>query len=86
MTEFTPFDLEYTQSKWEQIVDFNLTESGVHPMELGALIGDNAQFAEMLMATEINYPHVNGIPSLRENIARLYNGADVPNILSLIHI
>lgn len=81
MNHFIPFDLEYTQSKWEQVVDFNLTESGVHPMELGALIGDDAQFAEMLMLTEINYPHVNGIPSLRENIARLYEGATVPNVL-----
>lgn len=81
MIEFTPFDLEYTQSKWEQVVDFNLTESGVHPIELGALIGEDATFAERLMATEINYPHVNGIPSLRENIARLYSGATVPNVL-----
>jgi len=34
-----------------------------------------------LLATEINYPHVNGIPELRQNIARLYNGAGVENVL-----
>ena len=78
---FIPFDLEYAQSKWEQIVDFNLTESGVHPMQLAELINGDSQLLEALMTTEINYPHVNGNPELRENIARLYNGADISNIL-----
>ena len=59
---FTPFDLEYTQSKWEQIVDFNLTESGVHPLRLDELLGDDQAKVAGLMATEINYPHVNGSP------------------------
>ncbi|MDJ0753905.1 MAG: aminotransferase class I/II-fold pyridoxal phosphate-dependent enzyme [Ardenticatenaceae bacterium] len=73
---FTPFDLEYTQSKWEQIVEFNLTESGVHPISLEELLdGDESKITDLLK-TEINYPHVNGIPELRENIARLYEGAN----------
>ncbi len=76
---FTPFDLEYTQSLWEQKVDINLTESGVHPMRLDELIGEDT-FSELL-ATEINYPHVNGNPELRERIAALYNGAGVENVL-----
>jgi hypothetical protein len=64
--QFTPFDLEYTQSVWEQKVDFNLTESGVHPIRLDELLGDdNDKLAEML-STEINYPHVNGDPELRQ--------------------
>lgn len=73
---FTPFDLEYTQSKWEQIVEFNLTESGVHPISLEELLdGDKSKIADLLK-TEINYPHVNGIPELRDNIACLYEEAD----------
>lgn len=72
---FTPFDLEYTQSKWEQLVDFNLTESGVHPISLAELLGGDTEKLNRLLATEINYPHVNGNPELREHIARLYNGA-----------
>ena len=36
--KFTPFDLEYIQSKWEQVVEFNLTESGVHPISLADII------------------------------------------------
>lgn len=78
---FTPFDLEYTQSRWEQQVDINLTESGVHPISLGELLGDDPGHLDRLLATEINYPHVNGNPALRENIARLYDGATIDNVL-----
>ena len=81
LMQFTPFDLEYTQSVWEQDVDINLTESGVHPMRLDELLGGDSGMQKKLLATEINYPHVNGIPPLRENIAALYDGADVANVL-----
>jgi len=79
--QFTPFALEYTQSVWEQKVDFNLTESGVHPIRLDDLLGDDKDKLAELLATEINYPHVNGNPELRENIAALYSGAGVENVL-----
>ncbi len=79
--KFSPFDLEYTQSLWEQQVEINLTESGVHPMRLDELIGDDPDLLQSLLRTEINYPHVNGNPSLRENIAALYNGAGIENVL-----
>lgn len=78
---FTPFDLEYTQSVWEQKVDFNLTESGVHPMRLDELLGQDGELVSKILGTEINYPHVNGNPALRENIASLYDGAGVENVL-----
>ncbi|MDG1024734.1 MAG: aminotransferase class I/II-fold pyridoxal phosphate-dependent enzyme [Gammaproteobacteria bacterium] len=79
--KFTPFDLEYTQSVWEQKVEFNLTESGVHPITLQELIGEDEGLLERLLQLEINYPHVNGIPPLRENIAALYDGAGTENVL-----
>jgi len=78
---FTPFDLEYTQSIWEQKVDINLTESGVHPIRLDELLGEDGEKVAELLATEINYPHVNGNPELRESIAALYNGAGIGNVL-----
>lgn len=81
---FKPFDLEYSQSVWEQDVDFNLTESGVHPITLSELIGDNDALQAQLLATEINYPHVNGIPRLRESIASLYEEATIDNVLVTI--
>ena len=52
--QFTPFDLEYTQSIWEQKVDFNLTESGVHPIRLDDLLGDDTDKLASLLSTEIN--------------------------------
>lgn len=75
------FDLEYHQSLWEQQVDINLTESGVHPITLRELLQDDPSYIEKLLATEINYPHVNGLPLLRERIAALYDNADVKNVL-----
>lgn len=79
--KFTPFDLEYSQSVWEQKVDFNLTESGVHPITLQELIGNDESLLNKLLSTEINYPHVNGSPQLRESIASLYNQATINNVL-----
>jgi aspartate/methionine/tyrosine aminotransferase len=79
--KFTPFDLELTQSIWEQKVDINLTESGVHPIRLDELLGDDKEKITEVLATEINYPHVNGNPELREGIARLYDNAAVDNVL-----
>ena len=79
--QFTPFDLEYTQSIWEQQVDINLTESGVHPIRLDELLGDDKEQLASLLSTEINYPPVNGNPALRENIAALYDGAAIDNVI-----
>lgn len=84
---FIPFQLEVIQSQWEQRVEFNLVESGVHPLRLGELLAAGPLSMEDLLATELNYPHVNGIPQLRERIAALYPGghgaaaADVDNVL-----
>ena len=38
MTQIQPFEMERMMSKWEKTVDFNLSESGVHPMTLGDLL------------------------------------------------
>jgi len=68
-------------SKHEQEVEYNLSESGVHPMTLEELIALDPAANEKLLATEINYPHANGIPELRENIAAMYDGATADNVL-----
>lgn len=81
MNEFIPFEMERAMSKFEQEVQFNLSESGVHPMTLGALLEHSPVAMEQLLATEINYPHVNGIPRLRTNIAATYEGATRRNVL-----
>ena len=81
MSQFQPFVMERMMSRFEQDVDFNLSESGVHPMLLKELLCDHPHGVEALMNTDMNYPHVNGIPELRHNISRLYDGAAPKNVL-----
>ena len=53
---FANFDLEYTQSIWEQRVDINLTESGVHPIRLDELLdGDADKLAELMSNSAISF-------------------------------
>jgi aspartate/methionine/tyrosine aminotransferase len=81
MPEFHPFLMERMMSLYEQDVDYNLSESGVHPISLGDLLEYEPAATERLLATELNYPYVNGIPLLRGRIAALYDGATVDNVL-----
>ncbi|KPK87800.1 MAG: hypothetical protein AMS27_01340 [Bacteroides sp. SM23_62_1] len=81
MAQFQPFEMERFMSVNEQDVDYNLSESGVHPMQLRELLGFDDSCLDILLETEINYAHANGIPELRENIARLYTGASPENVL-----
>jgi len=78
---FFPFEMERMMSRFEQAVDYNLSESGVHPVLLREMCEYDAGLLERLLATDLNYPHVNGIPQLRENIAALYEGATAANVL-----
>ena len=80
MTTFQPFDMERMMSKWENVVEYNLSESGVHPVTVRELMGDPAMVEELL-DTELNYPQTNGIIQLREHIAALYPGASPDNVL-----
>jgi aspartate/methionine/tyrosine aminotransferase len=81
MPAFQPFAMERYMSAWEQEVEFNLSESGVHPMLLSELLDLKDGSLEELLATDINYAHANGRPELRENIARMYDGATADNVL-----
>ena len=80
MTTFQPFDMERMMSKWENIVEYNLSESGVHPVTVRELL-DDPTMVEELLATELNYPQTNGTVELREHIAALYPGAMPDNVL-----
>ena len=55
MTTFQPFDMERMMSKWENVVEYNLSESGVHPVTVRELLGDWT-LVEELLDTELNYP------------------------------
>ncbi len=81
MTEFQPFAMERLMSRFERAVEYNLSESGVHPVLLSELLAEDRGHIERLLTTDLNYPHVNGIPELRERIAALYDGAGAENVL-----
>lgn len=81
MSQFQPFVMERMQSKWENVVEYNLSESGVHPMQLGELLALNGTTVADLADVEINYPQANGAIELRDTIAQLYRGADRDNVL-----
>jgi aspartate/methionine/tyrosine aminotransferase len=80
MPAFQPFEMERMMSKWENVVEYNLSESGVHPVTIRELVDDPA-VVEELLTTELNYPQANGIVELREHIAALYPGATPENVL-----
>jgi aspartate/methionine/tyrosine aminotransferase len=79
-SEFFPFELERFMSIWEHRVEYNLSESGVHPMKIDELVQDG-QLIEELLATEMGYVQTNGSIELRERIAALYPGAKPENVL-----
>ena len=80
MARFQRFDMERMMSKWENVVAYNLSESGVHPTTIRDLVQDPA-VVEELLTLGLNYPQANGILPLRENIAALYPGATPDNVL-----
>jgi aspartate/methionine/tyrosine aminotransferase len=75
-----PFEMERMQSTWENVVKFNMSESGVHPVPLEELIAERADRSEFLQI-ELGYSQSNGTPDLRQKIAAMYPGATGDNVL-----
>ncbi len=80
ISEFQTFAMERMMSKWENVVEYNLSESGVHPTTIRELVNDPV-VVEELLNTELNYAQANGVIELREHIAALYPGATPDNVL-----
>ena len=74
------FEMERMQSTWENVVDYNLSESGVHPLNLKEMLAPGE--IEALTELELGYTQTNGTPGLRRNIARLYPGISLDQILA----
>ncbi|HEX3704170.1 MAG TPA: aminotransferase class I/II-fold pyridoxal phosphate-dependent enzyme [Vicinamibacterales bacterium] len=74
-----PFAMERMQSTYENLVDFNLSESGVHPLALGDLVSDEASRAALL-AEHLRYTQSNGTIPLRTAIAGLYAGTTADHV------
>ena len=74
------FKMERMQSTWENVVDYNLSESGVHPLNLKELL--TPAEIEDLTEVELGYTQTNGTTGLRERIASLYPGIGLEQILT----
>ena len=75
-----PFTLERWQSIWENQVSINLSESGVHPLTVEALVTEGDQLARVLRQP-LGYSQTNGSEQLRSRVAELYAGASAANVL-----
>jgi aspartate/methionine/tyrosine aminotransferase len=74
-----PFAMERMQSTYENSVAFNLSESGVHPLQLGELVEDEAE-RQALMHEPLRYTQTNGTEALRSQIASHYPGSSVEHV------
>src|SRR2546428_1674759 len=90
------FEMERWQSTWENAVDFNLSESGVQPIPLRELLGNEAA-TERFLDYPLAYSQGNGTPELRTKIAAMYrdvspnqvlvtNGSSEANLLAMWHL
>ena len=68
------FEMERMQSTYENLVEFNLSESGVQPLTPRELVED-AEGLEGLLDQRLVYTQSNGTIDLRRAIASIYPGA-----------
>lgn len=74
-----PFEMERMQSTWENVVEYDMSESGVRPLtlrELGAM-GFNL---EQALDMPLGYSQSNGTIELREKLAAIYHGVTLDQI------
>ncbi|HEY7499127.1 MAG TPA: aminotransferase class I/II-fold pyridoxal phosphate-dependent enzyme [Vicinamibacterales bacterium] len=74
------FAMERLQSTWENLVQLNISESGVEPLRVEELLDDPSALPALL-AQPLAYLQTNGTEELRASIARLYPGAATTNVL-----
>lgn len=67
-----PFAMERMQSTWENLVDCNLSESGVYPLTARELLGGAT---DALLDQPLAYTQSNGTVALRALVAALHPGA-----------
>lgn len=75
-----PFTLERWQSIWENQVEINLSESGVHPLTVEELV-DDVDDLQRILRQPLGYPQTNGSEALRARVAELYPGTTAQNVL-----
>jgi aspartate/methionine/tyrosine aminotransferase len=73
------FEMERMQSTWENLVDYDMSESGVRPLTLRELVEMGFDL-EGFMDQPLGYSQSNGTIELRERLAAIYPGADLEQI------
>ncbi len=73
------FEMERMQSTWENVVEMDMSESGVRPVSLREL-GEMGLDLDRLLDMPLGYSQSNGTIPLRESLAAIYPGATVDYI------
>ena len=73
------FEMERMQSTWENVVDYDMSESGVRPLTLRELVAMGFDLDEFL-DQPLGYSQSNGTIELRERIAAIYPGATIEQV------
>jgi aspartate/methionine/tyrosine aminotransferase len=68
------FEMERMQSTWENVVEMDMSESGVRPVSLREL-GEMGLDVDAILDTPLGYSQSNGTAPLRRRLAALYPGA-----------
>jgi aspartate/methionine/tyrosine aminotransferase len=73
------FQMERMQSTWENLVDYDMSESGVRPITLRGLVEMGLDL-DVALDMPLGYSQSNGTIPLRESLAAIYPGASVNHI------
>ena len=73
------FEMERMQSTWENLVDYDMSESGVRPLSLRELVAMGFDL-ESFLDVPLGYSQSNGTIELRERIAAGYPGATIDHV------
>src|SRR4051794_31590460 len=73
------FAMERMQSTWENLVDYDMSESGVRPLTLRELTAMGFDL-ESFLDQPLGYSQSNGTIELRERVAQIYPGASVDHL------
>lgn len=77
---FETFELERNQSLYENKVDYNLSESGIHPLKMSEILTTNEQ--KEILDLELSYGYTNGTRLLRKRVSDIYqSGLSDKNVL-----
>jgi aspartate/methionine/tyrosine aminotransferase len=73
------FEMERMQSTWENLVDYDMSESGVRPLTLRELVEMGFDL-EAFLDQPLGYSQSNGTIELRERLTAIYPGTIVDNV------